>query len=87
MRLRHGLPDSRQTLPQIGVDVSALVTVETKRLVMAIGAIASRFLRQQAVFPGEKRAVIACHAGSTMAIPAFLQCSVPVFPVVDSRVR
>ncbi|HEY5522132.1 MAG TPA: hypothetical protein VIK21_03000 [Desulfuromonadaceae bacterium] len=42
----HGFPCSRQAFPQIGVDIPALVAVETERLLMAIGAIASRLLCQ-----------------------------------------
>jgi hypothetical protein len=43
---RHRLSCSRQTFPQIGFDVPAFVAVETERLLMAIGAIASRLLCQ-----------------------------------------
>ena len=73
MRRGHGLPCSRQALPQIGLDIPALVAVETERLLMAIGAIVSRLLRQQSVFLDEKGAMIARYAGSAMAVPAFLE--------------
>lgn len=46
MRRRHGLPCSRQTFLQIGFDIPAFVAVETERLLMAIGAVASRLLCQ-----------------------------------------
>ncbi len=81
-----GSPCSRQALPQIGFDVPAFVAVETERLLMAIGAIASRLLRQQSVFLDEKGAVIARYAGSAMAVPAFLERGVLVFPVVGPGV-
>ena len=86
MRLRHGLPCSRQALPQIGFDIPAFVAVETERLLMAIGAVAPRLLCQQSVFFDEKGAVIARYAGSAMAVPAFPEPGAPVFPVVGPGV-
>jgi hypothetical protein len=86
MRRGHGFPYSRQAFPQIGVDIPALVAVETERLFMAVGTIAPRLLCQQPVFLHEKGAMIARYAGSPMAVPAFLERGALVSLVVGTGV-
>jgi len=46
MRRGHGFPCSRQAFPQIWFDIPAFVAIEAERLLMAVGAIVSRLLRQ-----------------------------------------
>jgi len=46
MRLGHVLPASRRTSLQIGGDAAAFVTIQAEGLLMAVGAIVPRPLRQ-----------------------------------------
>jgi hypothetical protein len=82
MRLGHVLASPRRTPLQIGRDPPALVTVDTERLIMAVGAVIARLLRQQSVLLDEEGAMIAHHTRSTMTILAFIRLGVFIFPVV-----
>jgi len=82
VRLGHVLPSSRRTPLQIGRDPPALMTVDTERLLMAVGAVIARLLRQQSVLLDEEGAMIAHHAGSAMAIFAFIRRAILIIPVV-----
>jgi hypothetical protein len=82
MRLWHVLPSSRRTPLQIGRDPAALVTVDTEGLLMAVGAVIARLLRQQSVLLDEEGTMIAHHAGSAMAIVAFIRRAILIIPVV-----
>jgi hypothetical protein len=82
VRLRHVLPSPREALLEIGLEATALVAVEAVGLLMAIRAVAGGLSCQIFVFVHEKGAVVVCHAGSAMAVPAILQLGAPVFLVV-----
>jgi hypothetical protein len=58
------------------------VAIDTKGLLMAIRTIAARLLGQQFVLLHEKRAVIAHHTGTAMAIPTLIGLVAFEVPVV-----
>jgi hypothetical protein len=58
------------------------VTIDAEGLFMTIRAIIARSLGQQSMLLHKKGAVIAHHAGSAMAVLAFIQLGVFVVSVV-----
>jgi hypothetical protein len=81
--LGHVLPSPRGTPLQIGRDPSALVTVYAEGLLMAVGAIISRLLRQQPVLFHEKGTMIAHHVRPAMAVLTLIRLAILIFPVVS----
>jgi len=82
VRLWFVLPSSRRAPLQIGRDPAPLVTIDAEGLLMAIRAVASRLLGKQPVLLHKKGPVIAHHAGSAMAISAFLRFVILIVSVV-----